>query len=809
MLHACVVLAQTPSEGLRFKGFSKTPQGHVQPGGWLVLRANLANSSQQTRTASVHAKITGLPEFVSSRTIDVLPDQDAQVDVAVYVPGSLSLRDKAEFELTLYEVQDGQETLLDVAGVPMRHTLTLPVERRPNLCFLAIDPEPRNLPYWTWPRREPYLNYEMVVSSRIVSGNSRITLGFEPNSLPLNFSDWQDVGLIVISDPAVFDDLAAVEALRRYVNDGGRVWVMLDRVPCRLVRPLLGNGQVCEELDEVQLTSFAVSVASKIMDLSDKDLQIETDQPVRLKRVMQTGGEVSHEVEGWPAAIWMQVGYGELLLTTLSSGGWIMPGSESTVDPQLGTEYKTRAWAFTLASEAHEIRHYKPLTAKVDYPLQFIGNPVLPRSLVGSLLLAFVLLLAGVAVALWRFGEVSRIGLVAPVLSVACGGLLFASSSWIRRDIPETVAKLQVVQVTEDGSTAAIREQAAMHVASERAMALVSQVDGLAVADASVQSGIKRFTRGDFQQWELSNLAWPLGTWRYSADYATGTEACIAEGRLTSGGLELRVPSGLPSDLSDPVISFVPGVPMIGTARDQTILADGGLIADGERWIRGTIISDEQRRRMEVYREFFRADEQTPLPRRTLFGWTKPWPTAEWGIDLLQSGSALVGLPIHLQRPPLGSQVLLPSGLIQLRKNPAYRSQTAALSSATGKWTAGMAMGVESNLQFVLPPEVVPFAAQSLDLALDMKAPHRTVRLVAQVPDAEPIEIVRLDGPSVPWQSTVTDPRILQAARDGTVDVGLVIGDRNDLQEGESSTTVVTWQIDSFRASLRGSRMSE
>ena len=96
-----------------------------------------------------------------------------------------------------------------------------------------------------------------------------------------------------------------------------------------------------------------------------------------------------------------------------------------------------------------------------------------------------------------------------------------------------------------------------------------------------------------------------------------------------------------------------------------------------------------------------------------------------------------------------------------------------------------------------------------MTLELDVKAPHRTVRISAELDGQPPLEIVQLDGPSVPWRGEVSDPRILASARDGIVDILLEVSGRNDLKDGEQTSTVVTWQIDSFRASFRGSRIKE
>ena len=101
---------------------------------------------------------------------------------------------------------------------------------------------------------------------------------------------------------------------------------------------------------------------------------------------------------------------------------------------------------------------------------------------------------------------------------------MFVGAGYIRRETSETSSSLQVIHVSDDGTIANVREQAAVYLGSEREMKLIGATDGTAVVDDNVQSGIKRFTHGDFQEWDLSNANWPPGTWRYTTESVQETE---------------------------------------------------------------------------------------------------------------------------------------------------------------------------------------------------------------------------------------------------------------------------------------------
>ncbi|MEZ6134517.1 MAG: hypothetical protein R3C53_06375 [Pirellulaceae bacterium] len=803
--------------GLRFRTFSKAFHSKPFPGAWLILRAHISNTGDRPQEGTLVVTAANVPDLPSARTLVFEAGREEYVDVYVRVPQSLNAGEAVDFTMTLVRREGDRDIVMDLNGQPMQHSLRVAIADAPDTVLSLLEEEPARKQYWMWPGAEPHYNNHFVVAGRVAAGNSRATTSILPGTVPLNKADWQGVSMAVVSDPAQLEDATAVEALKRYVNDGGRLWIMLDDIPNFSVRPLLASGQFCEVLDEVELNSIQIALADNPQNISQADLHVSLDRPARLKRVYQEGGTVSHFAEGWPAAIWMNVGYGQVLITTLESHAWITAGTEST-DAQRQTDFKNRLWALSLSTAVNEAAMEQPLSASTNYPMEFIGSPVLPRRIVASALAGFLALLVIGGAFLAKVGEIRRIGWIAPLIALLTASGLFIGSRWIRRDKAETAAALQLVQISADGQVALVREQGAMFLESQRDMQLSSQSDGFAMADSSVQSGIRRFEVGDFQNWQLHNTAWPPGTWRYRAEGVLATQSMQALAQLYSDGVHIALPEiQLPNmeaaeqfELEDPVVSFIPGTAMVGKVSGASAVhADGSMLAEGDRWIAGTLISDEQQRRLEVYQQFFRQDDRVPLLSRVVYGWTPRWEASQWtGEGFAKPGSALVSLPIRLVPPKLGESVLVPSGLVALRRDISKQSRTSVYSERTGKWKSEISLGIKSDLQFVLPSEILPFEAESITLELDIKAPHRTVLLQA-TGGGQSLEVVKLDGPSIPWRAELTDPQILADARDGVLDFHLEVGDRNDVQPGAASTTVVTWQIDGFRASLRGSRSPE
>ena len=137
--------------------------------------------------------------------------------------------------------------------------------------------------------------------------------------------------------------------------------------------------------------------------------------------------------------VWFPVGKGEVVVTTLESHAWLEPGSESQ-EMLLQTDFKSSVWAKPLVDEAFAGKPIPTQAEELDYALEFIGSPVLPRRWVMLTLGGFVVTLVGVGLFFIRTSDSRAIGLWAPLLSIAVGAALCAGSSFIRRDKVDTVA---------------------------------------------------------------------------------------------------------------------------------------------------------------------------------------------------------------------------------------------------------------------------------------------------------------------------------------------------------------------------------
>ena len=790
------------NQGLELVSAARLPQSKVVPGGVLVLQATARNTADEWSEGVLVVTVDGRVHRQSARRIALAPGDTEQVDIYTSLPQSIAGKSTIEVKVTLFVDYGDGEVVQDSDGRPAEYTMTFSVLGSEPLAAFIMDQKPSPRPHWYWPPAQPHTSYELAVAGRIDAGLTRQTTNFDQRILPLNQADWSSIDVIVLSEAGAFNDAAFTDAIKKYVDGGGKVWVMLDRVPTDVVRPVLAPEQICETVDEVERTSFTVEQLGSAARLKEVDLQVTSATPYKLKHVVQSGGRVTHRIDGWPAAIWMKRGYGEILLTTLDCGAWIEPRANPSSDPRFSAAYTSRVWASLLAISINAAKANEPLP-DLEYPLQQIGNPVVPKLWVTLTLAAFCALLAGLGV--WRTvnGGLRLIGLAAPALAILVGAGLLLVSTVVSRDIPETIAKLQIVQVAQDGKSAMVREQAAVYLERSADMILESNLDGGAVVDESLTSGVQRFDVIDFQRWQLSNQTWPSGAWRYRTNYSFLTEDLVVCAKLAKDGVHLTMPA-LPSELQDPVLSFCVGDPIPCQSAGESLFLDGSLTAKGGRWIAGTILNDEQQRRLGAYQAYFESSDRGAMTGRTLYGWTKLWPQGpHWSRELRQRGSSLISLPLRLERPEPGQPIYIPHGLIQLQKNPDhFGSTTFAYDESSGEWEKGLTIGVEARLRVALPPEVLPFEASSIEIVLDIEAPHRNVSLACELPSG-PVELIRLSNPSLPRPFTVSDPRVLRAVRNGALDIVLAVSDRTDVEDSATSS-VVAWHVDSLAVSFHG-----
>src|SRR5262249_28141206 len=199
-------------------------------------------------------------------------------------------------------------------------------KRRPFTTAFLDEPGPEAAPFGELPRPDSP-SAEAVLLARTfrhACGLDQIVYALEGGTLPPTAEAFDGIDHFVVASGRLARDPAGLRALRRWLERGGRVWVMLDRVGPDVVAPLLGEALDFEVVDRVGLTTFEVLMQPA--GRAPPDPPQHHERPVEFVRVLLPPGErVRHTVEGWPAWFTRRVGRGTVVFTTLGPRGWFRP----------------------------------------------------------------------------------------------------------------------------------------------------------------------------------------------------------------------------------------------------------------------------------------------------------------------------------------------------------------------------------------------------------------------------------------------------------------------------------------------------
>jgi len=296
----------------------------------------------------------------------------------------------------------------------------------------------------------------------------------------------------------------------------------------------------------------------------------------------------------------------------------------------------------------------------------------------------------------------------------------------------------------------------------------------------------------DPDAWHWENLALPAGVRFASFRYTAPTEAPLAAtARFGPEGLEGQLAAGPFRDLADALLCPPAGRnlavrlgPAGGfSAGTQDVLAQGQFLADA-------LLSDRQQRRLQLYRAFLKRSGAGRLAGRTvLLAWAEPIDmhfTLVPGARMV--GTALLVIPLRLERAPPGRHVTIPGPLLPYRRiMDGGRFTAGKLAPATLEAT----LATDMHLRFQLPAEVLPLKVERARLLAKIAAPARRVAIAGWA-DGKPVEVHRVDSPLDPIRVDLTVEGFLRPDAEGGLHVNLTISDslpgRGAGQESEKWT---------------------
>lgn len=781
------------------------------PQKWGILSVEAVNPTDREATLVVSSYLRDRPGRKFGRTLWV-PAGATRVSwypLFVSLDENLTSDQTEVISVVGERTGDAEQPLKDQAG-RMRRTSPLPIGFDANATAVIVGSAEQRKDF------DGSILSDAVAACRLEKVNSRRLSSFDREFLPATAEALDNLDQLVVYNDLLATDAAALTAVRRWVQRGGRLWIMADRVRPETVERLLGHAAPYREVDRVSLTEVRLLAVGDGLWASDRTAH-QYDDPVDLVRVLLSDAEVAHTVDGWPASFWQDFGEGRILYTTLGMRGWLQtPPANDERFRKMGLRFAPARPLSSLMDEFYRFQssseQRSPTALFEDYLSQQIGYETVSRSTVLAVLGAFIAALLAGGVWLARTRRLERMRWVAPAAAFAGASVLLLMGTKSRTSVPDTVAVAQFVEVSprsEDVGVSGLL--ATYHQSGSTEDMGVERGSALAPDFAERPGTARRMIWTDFDTWHWEDVDVPAGAHETPFTASVGLRQPVrAVGRFGPRGLEGTLQTATFRDPADAVI--------VTSSRDPggVDLHEGGRFTAGPdqqlaagQFVSGTLLSDEQRRRQEVYRKLlnsagFHGKDGRPL----MLVWTAPIDVGfRIGEEARHVGSALLAVPVQVQPTSPGTRVALPATFLSYRKtrDPEGGSFSSAYSNVKGEWIE-RTKAARTWLRIQLPPQVVPIRLDSATVTLHFNGPPRPVKIAGLIDGKETV-LASAEQPVGKTRIPIDRAEALNVDAGGGLLLGVLVGGPAGDSAAPASGSekgVRQWKLDYVRIDLAG-----
>lgn len=786
-----------------------SPFSKVRKGRLFGIRCRVVNEQDKSDTVTVVANIVGQPGEQYARKLVLEGGKSRTFDIQLPLPEDY-FNTSVEVTCTLWVERNGREVFIERDGEPIEQKLRLSVEQEAVITATLLNSPPRPYLDWEWPKETNYPSYDWLISTRVGAGNQRVTLDWEPYALPNELFDLDAIDNLVIADERIFRNSAAVKSLKAWMLAGGRVWVMLDQVDARHVQALLMAGQFVHVIDQTEITD-AILDSPTAFNADSRNYHFQTKRGVKLVKVEQSGGEVTHTANSWPAAIWMPVGDGEILLTTMGPAAWLRPAQGNAGKEELyRSDYELLPWVGPMGERFHQAKfRMLPRKPGLEYPVAQIGFRVLGRGTVSAVLIGFCVMLGGVGYWLHRKNLNEWIGWIAPALSLAVACSLALGAGLLRRDIPEGWHRIQLIHL--DGKERAyIFEQSAMYRSQPTEFPLEVKSDAQIDPEVGVATRDFRATQINVDDSVVSSEGWPTGIWRMESQINSSEQIKAAIGTWSKLGLEVQLPSNM--ETLENLLLSQPRAPKSILRKETSgtwLISEDTTLPPNEFAASAGLVDERFFRRAELLQQSFDPTGGEARPKSLqVMGWGKIAPAQigwnENGTSNSGQGDALWRMPIVRRAPELNSAVVVPPALICWDSVSTEVGASGAFLRSKGEWTGPFTNAMSTGVKPQLPEEIFPLQVAQIRLKSRIRAAGRDVTFFARTSSGRK-ELGKYFSPQQVIALTLTDKKIMEALNRKELDLIIeVSGLKEKSDDPKAIVQAVPWQIEYLWMTVEG-----
>ncbi|MCO8124612.1 hypothetical protein NHH03_22935 [Stieleria sp. TO1_6] len=774
-------------------------------GKWAAMSAVGINPSDQDTEEVVSVYLGDHPDLQFSRRFWLPAHSKRQTWLPIQIPPATPLRDQqiTSSMMRIVDSGDGEVFTENRLGMPLTKRSLMLTNAEINT-GLILEP-----PQWDGSGMSESSRadlYTMLYAARDSAINSSLELSlvnFRSDFLPPTHRSLDALDQMVIADDHLKHDTSGLLQLRQWLRDGGRIWIMLDRVASASVQTLLGDDMTFSTVDRVQWNDFQIEAGADRPGQPFESESWSSEIPVEMVRVMGDFNEVSFQINGMPAAFWQPVGRGEVLFTTASTRAWMQP--DQTPGRAL----------YELSQRFFEPRMKAPRSGPAMIPMldQEIGYQIPQRWIAGLVLGINALLILGFG-CWWAFQRrLERMAILIPVSALTSAVLMILVGNHYAKSVPSTVATGQVVRVFDATDQAEVSTVHSVYSSDAGDLALKSNSGTLTLplnlGDASQH---QRLVWNDDQSSQSIGLTQPPGVVRHFFSDSTVLldQPLKLRGTFDAKGFRGKLQGLGDRKWEDAVIVASPGpatavvadpserAPSSQDSADQpaTLVATTDNLLAPDQFISGALLSDTQRMRQEFYRRVFATPEEQPFGRETsLLIWTDPLDLGDQFADrFARRGTALLSVPIQIDTPVPDADFQVPATFIRTETFAGHRGVSFVFNPRTGRWLSQLTKPTETELLFRFPAELATMTLKQVRLKIKLNAPSRSLIVQAMV-DGQPTTVYEQSDPSGTIEFTIDRADALQWHRDHGL--WLSIGISKTQQQVASATTDPADDLDS------------
>lgn len=812
--------AQGPSsEKPRFEEMGRSAGvRRYAPGEWGVVSARLVNPTANSVNLRATTYFEGESNIQYARDVWMPPHSRRSVTYPVRMPSKTDETKRletADVKSMLFDRTGSKEELLKPVSGQILHTERL-IADDSNVITGIIPPDAQEYVPGEY-HAEIGVDFAMesVVAWRLGARHSRQIVTLRDDALPSTPEALDALDQLVIANNRIGNDSVAMSAVRKWVLRGGRLWLPLNSVSEETVNRLFGDALSIQLVDRVGLNEFEIREPAPA---APNPTQRSTEEAIDFLRVIPTGVDVAHEINGWPASFWLKYGRGLVLFTTLAPEGWVRPRTERDPRPR-------EAELFSLLlptdpfSKLGERFFERPAPPAVGAELlaqvasEQVGYKIVGRRTVLATLSLFCIGLIAAGVWLMKKERMETLGWLGPIGALVTAVVLVGLGTAARQAVPRTVAEVQLIDVPSGTQEVAVSGLAAIYTPEPSAVVVGSNAGGIVFPESGGSSERRVMNWTDIDKWIWEGLSIPAGVSAVRLDAVVPLKDRIQlRGTFGPEGFTGKLSAGPLRNFEDALI-----VTSLNRRVATTIDADGNVTArTGDvlarsEYLATTFLNDEQQRRLSILRQMLApggkfANYSSPS---ALLAWTTPIDAHfVYPEDSQRAGSALAALPVEIERPSPGSTIAIPSLFLTCRDvdgPKALPGSRNAYNFRDGAW-ADNPKAACTWLRFELPREVLPMKLSSAELRLQVSAPSRALEIEGLSGSSEVVPLAKETNPMGTFSFTINNPDVLEIDPQGGITFGLNVTDLSttaaDPRQSGGSETI--WKFEYVDLEVRG-----